>query len=153
MQGRAPNDCHNFACQYRSFKGRPVARRRSIRLSITLLLLGYWLALFVATHNPLHDVIPIAGADKLIHALAYAGLAYLLAAVASLFGRFSWRGYLLVLLLIAGYGVVDEAVQTLIPGRTADALDWLADMVGCLLGLSLHAACFSLTGRRSRSQP
>jgi VanZ family protein len=131
-----------------------VAPRRSIRWSIAAVVLaGYWLALFVATHIPLRDVAPIAGLDKLFHALAYAGLAFLLAAVAGLFGRFSWRGYLVVLLLIAGYGALDEAVQALVPGRTADRLDWLADMVGCLLGLSVHAACFSLTHRRSRSQP
>jgi len=153
MQGACPQRSSQPRLPIRQFQGTPVARRRSIRLSITVLLLGYWLALFVATHIPRHDVIPIAGIDKLIHALAYAGLAFLLAAVASLFGRFSWRGYLMLFLLIAGYGVVDEAVQTLMPGRTADVLDWLADMAGCLVGLSVHAACFSLTHRRSRSQP
>jgi hypothetical protein len=58
------------------------------RLSIlAALALAYLGLMFLGTHLPLGGDVPIAvagsGADKLIHALAYAGLAALLLAVVS----------------------------------------------------------------------
>ncbi|MEQ8788934.1 MAG: VanZ family protein [Pirellulaceae bacterium] len=125
---------------------------RSIRLAVAgVLLAGYWLALFVATHIPLRDALPGAGFDKVLHAAAYAGLAFLLATVVGLLGRLSWRGYLVILALVALYGAIDEAMQTAVPGRSADAMDWAADVIGGLIGLLAHAVCFSLLHRFSRS--
>jgi len=41
-----------------------------------------------------------------------------------------------VALLIAGalYGITDEWHQMYVPGRTPDLADWIADVVGVLLG-------------------
>lgn len=44
-------------------------------------------------------------------------------------------GLVLAVLLIAAFGVLDEALQTLTPGRTGgDFNDWLADVVGATVG-------------------
>ena len=70
---------------------------------------------------------------------SYAGLAFLLstlvAAIWSTHGR-GWRGaarYAPVLLVAALYGVMDELSQPPV-GRTADPVDWVADMLGATTG-------------------
>jgi VanZ family protein len=37
--------------------------------------------------------------------------------------------------IIAVYGVLDELHQQLIPGRSCDINDWIADMIGVSIGL------------------
>ena len=42
------------------------------------------------------------------------------------------------IVLIAAFGVVDETVQTLTPGRTGgDLRDWIADVIGAVVGALL----------------
>jgi VanZ family protein len=43
----------------------------------------------------------------------------------------------LAVLLASLYGVSDEAHQAFVPGRSADAVDWLADTVGALAAVTL----------------
>jgi VanZ family protein len=101
----------------------------------------YWAFIFFLTHVPGGGGKGIPGADKVVHFLAYFGLAVLIGAVAVL-----WRGYstsllIGVWLLVAGYGIVDELSQTLVPGRTCSAADWVADALGGLAGILLVFAC------------
>jgi len=49
------------------------------------------------------------------------------------------RSYVAIFAIAACYGVFDELTQTLIPGRSADPLDWLADLAGALAGLGAYA--------------
>lgn len=74
------------------------------------------------------------GWDKANHAAAFATLAM----VGLQCLRSRWRP-LWVLLALLGYGVLIELVQSRIPGREADAMDVLADMVGAAIGLAVHA--------------
>ncbi len=106
----------------------------------TGLLICYWIALFVATHVPMPDPIRhVSHGDKLAHFAAYAGLAYLFAF--ALQGRkVSLLGYACVLGVVATYGVADEWIQSLIPSRTADIKDWIADVAGGIAGISAHLA-------------
>ena len=70
------------------------------------------------------------GADKLVHA----GLFGLLAATA----RWRFGSDRAVWLAVAGYAASSEVVQHLwLAGRTGDALDLLADLVGLALGWAL----------------
>ena len=68
-------------------------------------------------------------ADKLVHASLFAIL-----------GALGMRGWLQadqrwrVLAFLLGLGVVTEALQALVPGRSASIWDWLADAIGVLLG-------------------
>ena len=65
--------------------------------------------------------------DKMLHFLLYGGLGFLL------FGTGQRIPY--CLLILAAAGAVDESYQSLIPGRSPDVLDWLADMAGGTLFL------------------
>jgi VanZ family protein len=80
--------------------------------------------------------------DKLAHFLEYAVFALLTyRSLTHLHQRIGERMvFLLSLLCLAVFGVVDEVIQSFIPGRRADAWDYAADLAGGLLVLILLAA-------------
>jgi VanZ family protein len=41
----------------------------------------------------------------------------------------------LALAIAAAYGIFDELHQSFVPGRSADILDWFADVCGALIGI------------------
>jgi hypothetical protein len=67
--------------------------------------------------------------DKVVHALLYAPLGALLRIAT---GRFA-----VALALAGSVGMADEVLQSAVPGRTADPLDWLADVAGAAAGAAL----------------
>ena len=74
--------------------------------------------------------------DKLIHLVCFAGLGFFWT---WWFKQEAWiqkplKHILLVTLIVAAYGIVDEIHQYFVPGRYASALDWLADVAGGFLG-------------------
>lgn len=112
------------------------------------LLACYWIALFVGTHTPRAVPLPeVRNADKVAHLVAYFGLAMLCALYAAL----RWgtrRGHALKIAgILAVYAALDELLQIPV-GRTCDVMDWLADMTGTLVALSM----FALMGRLMRSR-
>ena len=84
------------------------------------------------------------GADKLVH-----GGLYLILGLALAWGkaRTGFAGPVIVLFIIgAGYGALDEWHQSFVPGRDVSVGDWMANGVGVMLGLLL----FSSFGSRFR---
>jgi len=77
--------------------------------------------------------------DWLAHAAMYAVLGVLVARAAALDGG-SGRRLVLVFVLVALAGALDELHQILIPGRDPSFADWACDVVGAGAGLT--------TGRR-----
>ncbi|MDT8388607.1 MAG: VanZ family protein [Thiogranum sp.] len=74
--------------------------------------------------------------DKLFHACAYAVLSGLLLAGHPLpDGGYTWRQAGISALIASLYGISDELHQALVPGRSSDVLDWLADTTGALLAV------------------
>ena len=83
---------------------------------------------------------PVIGLDKLVHLLMYAGFTF-----ASIWGYrkpFQERGnnyrkkalWIAIIIGIA-YGAITEIIQeTLIPTRTGSIYDWIADIIGSILG-------------------
>lgn len=73
-----------------------------------------------------------AGEDKVVHFALFAVLAALLGR----WGRSAGfaRPLLLAVLLATAYGAGTEALQTVVPGRSAEWLDLVADGVGALAG-------------------
>lgn len=74
--------------------------------------------------------------DKLIHLVCFAGLGFFWT---WWFKKEAWlqkpvKHILLVTLIVAAYGTVDEIHQYFVPGRYASILDWVADLVGGFLG-------------------
>ena len=114
-------------------------RRSKWVIAVAALTACYWLAMFVGTHWPIApdpNRIPNS-LDKLQHLTAFAGLALLLCTSGAAWG-FSTRQLLLgVLGLIAVYGVFDELTQAFVPHREPDIRDWLANMLGASLGVSI----------------
>ncbi len=112
-------------------------RRTMLVLAATA---AYWLAIFVGTHLPGHVVHPSGHWDKVYHCGAFFSLAVLFCSSLACFRRLGIRHYAGVLGAIACYGIVDELTQTLAVNRSADPLDWLADMSGATVGTLLFAA-------------
>lgn len=94
------------------------------------LRLAFVLALVVILWQALAPA-PLVGAslnDKLLHFLAFAGLA-LLADYAWLEARFGWQQ----VAALALYGALIELLQHLVPGRDFSLLDLFADVAGLSL--------------------
>jgi VanZ family protein len=72
--------------------------------------------------------------DKLQHLLAYAWLVALGGWL-----RPDWTYRLLTAAALAGHGGAIELTQLLVPGRSAEWLDWGADNTGIIVGLCLLA--------------
>lgn len=90
---------------------------------------GFILALcvgFIVALLPAPDGVDLSdGRDKIAHAGAFAGFACL--------GLVAWpqrTGAVIITLLV--YGLAIELAQALVPYRSADPLDWVADAVGTL---------------------
>jgi hypothetical protein len=108
------------------------------RTTIILLIL-YWLALIILAHIPMPQYVRKAGvSDKSLHFLAYLVLTFLLWFAIRPDEKVSWRKAAVwwVLIIVTGYGAVDEVVQSLV-GRTCDATDIAANITGILTGLLL----------------
>lgn len=106
---------------------------------LRVLLLGWWVLIFTATHTPIP---PPAGAaavpDKSIHFGMYAVLGALLVLWEGWRVRMSWRRCGASLGILAAYAVVDELLQIPV-GRSAEWLDGAADLLGGAAGVSMAA--------------
>jgi len=107
-------------------------------LLVYLPLIFYWIILFTLTTLPTHSVPSVGVNDKVEHLLAYFGLSFLLY-LTLLFQKKSiiLKNYavLFTFLAVFVYGIMDEVHQLLIPGRSCELLDFLADMFGGVVGI------------------
>jgi len=102
-----------------------------------------WAAVIVAVTAAPASTLPAApvvpGLDKLVHAGLFGILTWL-----ALQARSRDRGLQMprwtLLVAIAVFAAADEWLQHFVPGRGADAADWIADMVGTLIAVRLFAA-------------
>lgn len=98
----------------------------------------YAAAIFVQSGLPAVLEAPgVPGADKLLHAAAYGLLAVLVARALSAWpaaGRSPTWIAVAAAALAALYGASDELHQALVPARTSDVGDWLADALGAAAG-------------------
>jgi len=98
----------------------------------------YWIILFILTSLPSDSFIDtFKFSDKIKHFAAYLILSLLL----SLAFHFQekWEAvkkkfYLYSVVAISVYGCLDEIHQMFIPNRSAEVLDWVADVTGAVLG-------------------
>src|SRR6185312_13090751 len=99
--------------------------KQKIAAIIWLVTVVYWVALFIATHVPLHSHWTVAKFshrfDKAEHIGAFAGLALLLCLTSTVLGR---RAAMTasVLGIVLLYAAFDETTQGLVPTRQADML-------------------------------
>lgn len=107
----------------------------------------YWLpvviycaAIFIQSSFPTTEQLPSwPFLDKSLHAAAYALLGFLVFRALST-GRLASNPNLslIISILFAGlYGLSDEWHQSIVPGRSPEAADALADLIGGIIGAGL----------------
>jgi VanZ family protein len=107
-----------------------------------LLAIAWAGVIFFLSSQPGIDTPPLfPHQDKLLHAIAFGLLGFLVLGGLRPGKDGYSRGQLLLAIAIAGtYGVLDEVHQHFVPGRMPDVLDVLADLIGAVLGVYLlHA--------------
>lgn len=96
--------------------------------------------LFVLTSLPSTKLPDPKINDKIEHYLAFAILAVLLSMAFHFQEKikllYKWP-FLSTVLLIAVYGLLDEVHQLYVPGRYCDIYDWVADVLGGLMGVGI----------------
>jgi VanZ family protein len=99
-----------------------------------------WAAVIVAVTLAPARTLPSApllpGMDKLVHAALFGILAWL-ALQARARDRAAYVPVWLLILGLATFAAADEWLQHFVPGRSADWMDWLADMAGVLMAVRL----------------
>jgi VanZ family protein len=112
------------------------------RITTRLILTVTWMiVIFIGSSIPGYDVPELPAPDYILHAIEYAVFGGLF---------FWWRFYdsgnvsrnnsfigkCLLITVSTGslYGMIDEIHQAFIPGRSPDIKDWMADILGCLVG-------------------
>lgn len=126
-------------------------RGRLARL-LALVTGGYTLFLVLATHYPRPEEFlgPNPPPDKLLHFVAYGGLAVLAAGTVALARHWSARRAAGLVGMLAAFAAVDEITQPLF-SRASERMDWVFDCVGILGGIAIVAAAVTLV-RRVRRQ-
>lgn len=103
-------------------------------------LVIYWVVLFIATSIPADRMPSVGVGDKFSHFFAYLVLSALM------FLAFSFQEKYKILknypaamsaLIASVYGIFDEFHQMFIPGRSAELLDLVADILGAIAGVIL----------------
>lgn len=115
-----------------------MSRKRKIFLA---LVVGAFMVAFTATHVPLSGSTGEPGIphlDKVVHATIYFVLGTGVLVGLRMYhlrpglAKLTW-----VVLALGAYAAVDESSQMLVPSRQADLLDWLANLLGIFLAVSV----------------
>lgn len=139
----------------------PTARRRGdglkrsteLTLRTWILVVAYLALIFGVSsipQDPLsHTCFKVS--DKMAHLAEYAGFGLLLSVASrSTFRRVRrWVLLVVVVLIGAAVGALDETYQMTVPGRERELLDWVADVTGVLVGSCLAMAISSWMARRA----
>ena len=108
-----------------------------LRIAIVALFI-YWVLLFIGTHLPPDRIfIPLHLSDKVLHAVAFAGLSFLIAWAVPTNDAKLYQNTLTAALIAVVYAALDELLQIPV-GRTADWMDFAADCIGVCIGLGAY---------------
>lgn len=105
----------------------------------------YWIILFVMTSLPTSISISVGVGDKIEHFGAYGLLSVFLFLALKFQNKYSLlTDYpaTFTVLIASLYGIIDEFHQLLIPGRSAEFFDWLADFSGSILAVIILQILF-----------
>jgi len=93
--------------------------------------------------------------DKVLHALAYAGLGLLLARLFRSSPAPVLAGNFIFWVILTGtlYGISDELHQSCVPGRDASVFDAVADAFGCTVAALLYRPAVHRPARHDASPP
>ncbi len=126
-------------------------RRCAPWVSPSLVSAGIWLLSSIPNLRPPGPYFPHR--DKVFHAVQFGLLGYLFARAAMrTWPRHHPRTVWFGALITSAIGLLDEFHQAFVPGRDADAWDWLADSFGGLLGAWLRWVVYWAMERSVSSQ-
>jgi hypothetical protein len=115
-----------------------LTRRQKLTL---FLLFFYWVGIFILAHIPIPKLVYKAQvSDKALHFLIYLILVFLFWFAINPSKKVNWRKASVwwVFLITAVYAIIDELLQGYV-GRSCDAMDFSADLVGAFTGLILFS--------------
>jgi VanZ family protein len=112
--------------------------KNKVLIFIRLPLIIYWLTIFILTSLPSELMPKVSVGDKLEHFLAFLALGFLI--YLNIFYQYkitfkNLSPLLFSIIIISFYGALNELSQLLIPGRSAEILDWIADFFGGVVGV------------------
>ena len=117
--------CQAFVQAEQAPKRQELGKKQSIsRFEILTILALTSIVLILSFSNPLSNMGDIVPIDKIKHAMAYAALGFV-----ALYGRKTAISSFLAVITLLGFGIAIEFLQPLF-GREADALDFVANVVG-----------------------
>ncbi len=106
---------------------------RRLSLWVPPLLYAALIFHFSSEPNPLPQLTAHVW-DKWLHLVEYGGLGLLVSRALLGEGMTRARAVLVAVLVASAYAASDEWHQALVPSRSSDALDWVADAIGSTLG-------------------
>jgi VanZ family protein len=119
-------------------------------------LILYCVFIFIQSQLPAPFEMPdVSHFDKLLHLGAYGVMAilfyrtYLAGWPQAMKRTLVWASAISTAL----YGLSDEIHQYFVPARSADPLDWLADVVGGVLGAVIYQRLFDATRKIRKFHP
>ena len=128
--------------------------KRSTELTLRAwILAGAYLALIFGVSSIPQSTLSQAVfkiSDKMAHLAEYTGFGLLLTVAFRGSLRRAPRWVLMVVVVVVGasVGALDETYQLTVPGRERELLDWVADVVGVLVGTGLAMGLNSWLARR-----
>ena len=111
-------------------------RNRFYLINIPLVI--YWIILFILTSLPSTMAVTVNVSDKIEHFGAYGLLSvflYLNLSFQNKIKIFNKFPATFTVLIASLYGLLDELHQLIVPGRSAEFLDWFADFSGSLIAV------------------
>ena len=105
---------------------------------VNIPLIIYWLILFILTSVPSSSALTIGVSDKIEHFGAYgllSGILYLNLFFQKKFKLLKKYPATFTIIIASFYGLLDELHQLIVPGRSAEILDWFADFSGALIAV------------------
>ena len=122
-------------------------QRRRVRMLLVVALVSYSLVAFLGTHLPIPPGLIPHGGDTVLHFLGYSVFGVLLMGLRASLGPFRWPSVLGRVVFLACYGAFDEFTQAFV-GRTADVVDWCADVPGACCGIFAVVLLVRVCSRR-----
>ncbi len=110
-----------------------------ILIFLRIPLVIHWTTILVLTSLPSESLPSVSLGDKVEHFLAFFVLGfflYLNFLFQNKIKMLQKYSFAFTLLICVSYGAFDELHQLLIPGRSAEFIDWLADFLGAIVGIS-----------------
>jgi uncharacterized membrane protein len=139
-----------FGAAYLASMRKPSASFALRATPPALCMAGIWLLSSISLGSVPAMGLPLY--DKIVHSIAYGFLAFLIArAIVRITSPRA--AAIAALVIVVAWGGLDEIHQAHVPGRSADALDFIADTIGALIGLIVHLRLSAAGAHNTERRP